>query len=461
MQDRPIAAIVLAAGKGTRMNSELPKVLHRVSGITMVGHVLRALEGIQVARTVVVIGHGAEQVREELGDGYVYAVQDPPKGTGDAVRVGLAALGDWDGPVIVGYGDTPLLTTKVFADLVATQQSHDAAVVAATIRLYNPTGYGRIIRDGDSVLAVVEEKNASPEQRQIREVNAGTYCFDGRDLARIVPQFTNDNPQGEYLLTDSIELGRALGRAVVAAEFADASIFEGVNDRWALALAEKAMRTRINRRHALAGITIIDPDATYIGPDVVIGNDAVIHPQTYLEGATTIGAKSKIGPSTKIVDSIIGEDCRVHFSRVEDSEVHDGAKVGPFASLRNRAIVGRGVKIGNFVEVKNSTLADRVSAAHLTYIGDATVGEHTNIGAGTITCNYDGFQKHRTTIGAEVFVGSQSTLVAPVTIGDGAMVAAGSVITKDVAADAAGFGRARQENKEQWAAERRKKKAQG
>ena len=426
----------------------------------MVGHVLRALDGIAVAKTVVVVGHGASQVQEVLGDQFGYAVQDPPQGTGDAVRVGLEALGAWDGPILVCYGDTPLVTAEAFEQLAQRQKESNAAVVTATIRLENPFGYGRIVRDGEEVVEVVEEKNASAEQKLIREVNAGAYCFDGAALAAIVPQFSKDNPQGEYLLTDAVSLARSMGRAVVASEFSDATIFEGVNDRWSLAQAERIMRTRINRRHALAGVTLIDPDSTYIGPDVQIGIDAVVHPQTYLSGRTMIGAKSEIGPSTKIADSVVGERCLVHFSRVEQSEIADGAKVGPFANLRGRAKIGRDAKIGNFVEVKNSELGEKVSVAHLSYVGDANVGARTNIGAGTITCNYDGYQKHRTTIGADVFVGSHSTLVAPVTLGDGAMVAAGSVITKSVDADDAAFGRARQENKEKWASEWRKKKAQ-
>jgi bifunctional UDP-N-acetylglucosamine pyrophosphorylase / glucosamine-1-phosphate N-acetyltransferase len=460
MQDRPIAAIVLAAGKGTRMKSALPKVLHSVCGITMVEHVLRALKGVQVEKTIVVIGHGADSVASTLGSDYTYGIQDPPQGTGDAVRVGLEALGEWNGPIIVCYGDTPLLTSTVFEALVARQEQSSAAVVAATILLQNPSGYGRIIRDGEEVLEVVEEKNASTEQKLIKEVNAGVYCFDGQRLAAIVPQFSKDNPQGEYLLTDAVSIARSMGGLVVGELFSDAAEFEGVNDRWSLSQAEKVMRQRINREHALAGVTLIDPDSTYIGLDVTIGTDAIIHPQTHLSGKSVIGPRSEIGPSTKITNSIIGEGCLVHFSRIDDSEVSDGAKVGPFANLRGKAKIGRDAKIGNFVEIKNSDLAEKVSVAHLSYVGDAAVGARTNIGAGTITCNYDGFQKHRTKIGSDVFVGSQSTLVAPVTIGDGAMVAAGSVITKTVGPSDGAFGRARQENKENWAYEWRKKKAQ-
>jgi len=446
-----VAGIVLAAGKGTRMKSELPKVLHPVCGVPMVQLVCRAMRKAGIARIVVVIGHGAEQVRESLGAGFEFALQDPPLGTGDAARKAIDVLGDFDGTIVVASGDTPLMTDAAIKRLIERRDERGAAAAVATIELADPTGYGRIIRAEDAVKGIVEQKDATPEQRAIREINASVYAFDAAKLQAALPRLTTNNAQGEYYLTDVVGILSGDGESVVAELYEDAGLFDGVNDRWQLAQAEKVLRNRINRHHALSGVTLIDPDTTYIGPDVEIGRDTVIYPSTYLEGETKIGAGCEIGPNSRVRNSVVGDDCRIYFSHLGESQVANGVKIGPYAHLRGGAKLGDDVKIGNFVELKNAELGEGVSVAHLSYLGDAQVGERTNIGAGTITCNYDGFRKNRTTIGANAFVGSNSTLIAPVTIGDGGFVAAGSVINKSVPADAAAFGRARQETKEEWA----------
>jgi len=453
VMSQAVAGIILAAGKGTRMKSDLPKVLHRVSGVPMVGLAARAMREAGVERIVVVIGHGAELVREELGEGFLYAIQDPPQGTGDAARKGYEALGEWDGPVLVASGDTPLTTGEALKQLIDRQRESGAASVVATVVLDDPTGYGRILMDGSRYVGIVEEKDATPEQRQLKETCVSVYCFDGKALRSALPKLDNSNAQGEYYLTDVPALTSADGGEVALVRFDDHTLFSGVNDRIQLAEAESVLRNRILRRHMAAGVTIIDPQSTYIGLDVEIGPDTVLHPNTVLEGNTKIGLGCEIGPNTRIRDCHVGDGALIEMSNAKDSTISEGCRIGPFANLRSQAVLGAGVKIGNFVEVKNSRLAERVSAAHLSYLGDSDVGARTNIGAGTITCNYDGFTKHRTSIGEAVFIGSNSTLIAPLRIGDRAMVAAGSVINREVPEDAAAFGRARQDTKESWAAQ--------
>ncbi len=450
------AAIVLAAGKGTRMKSDLPKVLHKVCGLPMVEHVVRALRGAGVERVVVVVGHGGEEVQKALGDSVEYAWQREQLGTGHAVRCATEALQDHDGPVVVASGDTPLVDTATMAALL---QAHGKrALTVATAFLDEPHGYGRIVRDADRKLTkIVEQKDATEEQARITEVNAGLYAFDGKTLFSLLPRLRNANAQGEYYLTDLVQMAAADGLAV-GAHIAGAALLQGVNDRWQLAEAEAVLRRTILKRHAINGVTLKDPATTYIEADVQIEADATLEPGCHLRGRTTVGAGARIGPNTVLENAQIGAGAKVQMSVVDGSSVGDGAKVGPYAHLRGGSKVGSEARIGNFVELKNAELGERVAAAHLTYLGDASVGARTNVGAGTITCNYDGFAKHRTTIGAGVFVGSQSTLVAPLTLGDGAMIAAGSVITSDLGPGDAGFGRARQETKEGWATRFRDRK---
>ncbi|RYG34748.1 UDP-N-acetylglucosamine diphosphorylase/glucosamine-1-phosphate N-acetyltransferase [bacterium] len=443
----PLAGIVLAAGKGTRMKSDLPKVLHRIAGLPMVEHVCRAMKEAGVQKIVVVIGHGAEKVRDYLGEDYTYAVQDPPQGTGDAVRVALEALGAWDGPVLVSSGDTPLQTGEALKQLADRQRSTGAGCAMATVELADPTGYGRVLFEGERVVGVVEQKDATPEQRALKEVCVSVYAFDGLRLADAIPKLTPNNAQGEYYLTDVPGL---VGDSV-AEKYEDPSLFVGINDRLQLSEAEAMLRTRLLRKHMIAGVTIIDPANTYVGVDVEIGPDTRLLPGTILEGKTTIGSNCEIGPNTRLTDSKVGDGAKIQYSVILDSEVGPKCKVGPYANLRMSAVLETGVKIGNFVEIKNSRLADGASVAHLSYLGDAIVGAKANVGAGTITCNYDGFKKNKTEIGANAFIGTNSTLVAPVKVGDGAFTAAGSVITKDVPNDSMAFGRARQETREGYA----------
>ncbi|MEX2242997.1 MAG: bifunctional UDP-N-acetylglucosamine diphosphorylase/glucosamine-1-phosphate N-acetyltransferase GlmU [Fimbriimonadaceae bacterium] len=455
---QPLAGLILAAGKGTRMKSELPKCLHEVCGLPMVEHVVRAMRGAGVERPVVVVGHGAELVEKALGSGCDYALQAEQQGTGHAVMAARGLLGGHEGPLLVAAGDTPLLSAETLAGLVEAQKSTGAAATLATFTLEDPFGYGRIVRKNGKVAAIVEQKDCDDDEAAIDEVNAAVYCFDGGTLFSELPRLQNENAQREYYLTDIVARLVGEGLGVEAVVFDDESEFLGVNDRWQLAEASFLMRLSILGEVAANGVTVVDPGSTHVGADVEIGPDTTILPGCVIEGKTKIGSRCQIGPSCWIKDSVIGDSCRVFMSHMDQATMEAGSRCGPFSNLRPGARLGSQVKIGNFVEVKNADLAQGVSVSHLTYIGDANVGEGSNVGAGTITCNYDGFTKSRTEIGKGVFVGSNSTLVAPVKIGDGAFVAAGSVVTKDVPEDALAVGRSRQENKEQWAKSWRKRK---
>ena len=440
------------------MKSELPKCLHEVCGLPMVEHVVRAMRGAGVERPVVVVGHGAELVEKALGPVCDYALQAEQQGTGHAVMAARGLLGGHEGPLLVAAGDTPLLSAETLAGLVEAQKSTGAAATLATFTLEDPFGYGRIVRKNGKVAAIVEQKDCDDDEAAIDEVNAAVYCFDGGTLFRELPRLQNENAQREYYLTDIVARLVGEGHGVEAVVFDDESEFLGVNDRWQLAEASWLMRLSILGEVAANGVTVVDPGSTHVGADVEIGPDTTILPGCVIEGKTKIGSRCQIGPSCWIKDSVIGDSCRVFMSHMERATMEAGSRCGPFSNLRPGARLGPQVKIGNFVEVKNADLAQGVSVSHLTYIGDANVGEGTNVGAGTITCNYDGFTKNRTEIGKGVFVGSNSTLVAPVKIGDGAFIAAGSVVTKDVPEDALAVARSRQENKEQWAKSWRKRK---
>jgi bifunctional UDP-N-acetylglucosamine pyrophosphorylase/glucosamine-1-phosphate N-acetyltransferase len=366
-------------------------------------------------------------------------------------------LADFSGVVLVAPGDAPLATAEVFRAMLERLREGVAGVLATT-EMADPTGYGRILRDDRGISGIVEEVDASPEEKSIREVCTSFYAFRADALREALPKLTSENAKGEYYLTDVVSILREGGHRVEAAPIADSELLMGVNDRWQLALANEGMRRRLLKEIALSGVTIEDPTSTYVDVDVRVGADSVLHPCTVLKGRTVVGERCEIGPSVRIEDSTVGDDAVVLMSHVQEASIGKKCRIGPFANLRPGCRLGDGVKIGNFVEAKNADLEDGVSAAHLTYLGDVHVGASTNIGAGTITCNYDGFAKHRTEIGANAFVGSNSTLIAPVTIGDGAIVAAGSVITHDVPPNAMAVGRARQENKEGYAERWRNKK---
>lgn len=439
------------------MKSDIPKGLHEVCGLPMVEHVARALRGAGVDRIVIVVGHGGELVQQRLGDAYEYAWQREQHGTGHAAQMAAPLLEGFQGKIVVAAGDTPLVSSEMFSDLIHGGSKTTKCLIASS-NVENPKGYGRIVRNGSGVQRIVEEKDATPEEKAIREVNSSIYCIDGPTLLDCLPKLKNDNAQGEFYLTDVVAMVAEQG-AADAMTFDDPDILVGVNDRWQLAEADRKMRERILRRHAESGVTIMDPGTTYLGAEVEIGVDTTLEPNTMIVGKTSVGKGCRIGPFTRIEDCQIGDQVMVYVSYLKEAKLHDTAKVGPFAHIRPGSELFPDVKVGNFVETKNATLETGVKASHLTYIGDAIIGENTNIGAGTITCNYDGFNKSRTQIGRDAFIGSNSTLVAPIKIGDGSFVAAGSVVSSgDYPSEALVIGRSRTEVKEQWAAQWRNKK---
>jgi bifunctional UDP-N-acetylglucosamine pyrophosphorylase/glucosamine-1-phosphate N-acetyltransferase len=453
-----IAGLILAAGKGTRMKSDLPKALHPLCGLPLGEHVGRAMRAAGVERPVFVVGHGGDLLRSALGDAYSYALQEHQLGTGHAALSAMPLLTDAEA-VLIAPGDAPLITAEALAALQQRRLETSADCVVATCILSDPTGYGRIIRNGTGEpVAVVEELDATQEQRQIKEVCTSFYCFDAAALRQHLPALQSNNQKGEFYLTDLIAAISSSGGRVSTYESSDPELLQGINDRWQLALASETMRTRILKRHALNGVSFVDPATTYVDAEVTIAAETRIGVMTTLEGNTQIGSNCDIGPFCRVSDTIIGEGSTVFLSHLNGARIGRDARVGPFANLRPSTVLGDGVKIGNYVEVKNAEIGEDASISHLSYIGDASVGARSNIGAGTITCNYDGVDKHRTEIGADAFVGSNSTLIAPVTIGDGAMTAAGSTISEDVPPDALAVGRSRQVNKEGWMQRWRKRK---
>ncbi|HUC92935.1 MAG TPA: bifunctional UDP-N-acetylglucosamine diphosphorylase/glucosamine-1-phosphate N-acetyltransferase GlmU [Paenibacillus sp.] len=445
-------AIVLAAGQGKRMKSKLYKVLHPVCGKPMVGHVLDTVRDSACERTVVIVGHGAEAVQSYVGDRAECVLQPEQLGTGHAVRQAERLIGGEEGTTIVICGDTPLVTPATIQSMLALHASSGAAATVLTAEMADPTGYGRVIRSGGgAVERIVEHKDCSPEEREVHEINTGTYCFDNRKLFEALAQVKNDNAQGEYYLTDVIAIFKRAGETVQAYCTSDLAEAIGVNDRVALAEAEKRMRERIVRRHLLNGVTVIDPSAAYIESDVMIGADTVIYAGTVLRGRTVIGDDCSIGPNADITDSVIGDGVTVKHSVLAQAEVGDESAVGPYANLRPGSKLGKDCKVGDFVELKNASLGDGSKVSHLSYVGDAVVGKDVNIGCGAITVNYDGFNKSITEIGDHAFIGSNCNLIAPVKIGEGAYVVAGSTITQDVAPGDLAIARERQVNKEGYA----------
>lgn len=444
-----IYAIVLAAGQGTRMKSKLYKVLHPVCGKPMVEHVVDNIYTLQdVERIVTVVGHGAEMVKEQLGNKSEYVLQAEQLGTAHAVLQAERILASEEGTTLVVCGDTPLIRPETMKSLFDYHIAQNAKATILTAIAQDPTGYGRIIRGADgNVELIVEQKDANAEQQKVTEINTGTYCFDNKALFEALKLVKNENAQGEYYLPDVIEILQKQGEIVAAYSTSSFDETLGVNDRFALSQAETIMRARINEFHMRNGVTIINPESTHISADAVIGSDTVIKPGTVIEGKTVIGSDCVIGPNSQIVNSIIGDETTVNNSVITDSTVGNATAIGPFAHLRPDSKLGDHVKIGNFVEVKKSVLGNDTKVSHLSYIGDAEVGNNVNIGCGSITVNYDGVNKFKTTIEDDVFVGCNSNLVAPVTLGTGSFIAAGSTITKDVPGDALAIARSRQENK--------------
>ncbi len=442
-------AVILAAGKGTRMKSKLYKVLHPVLGKPMVEHVVDQLDQIGVSRQIVIVGHGAEAVQDTLGTRVEYAVQEEQLGTGHAVQMAEAELAGKSGATLVVCGDTPLLTAETLEALLAHHEAQQAKVTVLTAIADEATGYGRVVRGEDgNVTKVVEHKDASEAELAINEINTGTYVFDNELLFDALKQVGNNNAQGEYYLPDVISIAKEAGEVVAAhtAPTFDETI--GVNDRVALSQAEAIMHKRTNERLMREGVTFMDPASTYISPDVVIGSDTVIYPGTVILGKTTIGSECVIGPNSDIRNSVIEDHAVVRQSVVTDSRIGEAAQVGPFAHLRQQAVLGANTRVGNFVEIKKSTFGDGAKASHLSYIGDASIGESVNLGCGSITVNYDGKNKFETVVENDAFVGCNVNLIAPVKVGKGAIVAAGSTITSDVPEEALAIARERQTNKE-------------
>jgi bifunctional UDP-N-acetylglucosamine pyrophosphorylase / glucosamine-1-phosphate N-acetyltransferase len=444
-------AIILAAGQGTRMKSKLYKVLHPVCGKPMVQHVVDQISNLQIENIVTIIGHGAELVKAQLGDKSSYALQAEQLGTAHAVIQASDALQDKEGTTIVVCGDTPLIKAETMESLFQHHLANGAKASVLTAKADDPTGYGRIIRNSAGhVEKIVEHKDASDEERQVVEINTGTYCFDNQALFNALKNVSNDNVQGEYYLPDVIEILKKQGEVVVAYQTNDFNETLGVNDRVALAEAEMTMKKRINEMHMRNGVTIIDPQNTYIDSDVKIGRDTIIYPGTTIKGQTVIGEDCIIGPNSEIVSCEIGDVTVIRQSVAHNSSIGTKVNIGPFAHIRPESAISDDVKIGNFVEIKKAQFGKGSKASHLSYIGDAEVGSNVNLGCGSITVNYDGKNKFLTKIEDDVFVGCNSNLVAPVTIGKGAYVAAGSTITEDVPGEALSIARARQVNKENY-----------
>ena len=436
-----LSVVILAAGEGTRMKSDLPKVLHPLAGRPLVAYSLDTARELTTRPPVLIVGHGAEAVTETAGDDVTAVTQGEQLGTGHAVLQARDALAGRSELVLVSYADMPLLTAETLRRLVEVQEDNPGPITMLTLVRENPRGFGRVVRDEDGAVAeIVEEAVATPEQLAIRELNAGVYCFDARWLWTHLDEIPLSLPKEEYYLTDLVGMAVAEGRAVEAVVAEDSDETLGINTRVDLAAAEQVLRRRINERWMLSGVTIVDPSATYIEPDVTIGRDTVIQPNTHLRGATTIGARCTIGPNSVIEDSSVADECVVMASVVEQAVMERGSDVGPFGHLRKGARLCEGAHVGNFGELKKSTLGPGAKMGHFSYLGDAEVGAGANVGAGTITCNYDGERKHETVIEDRAFIGSATMLVAPVRVGKGAKTGAGSVVTHDVPDGALAYG---------------------
>jgi bifunctional UDP-N-acetylglucosamine pyrophosphorylase / glucosamine-1-phosphate N-acetyltransferase len=452
--------VVLAAGKGTRMKSALPKVLHRAAGLPLIDHVLRAASALTPASIVIVVGHEAAQLTDALRIrlGLAFAVQEPQLGTGHALLQAESHLAGASGTVVLLSGDVPLLRAESLAALVRRHQERRAAATVLTAVVPSPAGYGRIVRGAGRIERIVEHKDASPAERELGEINSGVYAFDIGPLFAALREIGSSNAQGEYYLPDLVRIYRARGLTVETVTLDDWREILGVNSRKELADVGAILYATKNEELMASGVTIVDPATTYIEADVTVGADTVIHPGVYLEGRTRIGSRCEIHSGVRILDSAVADGVVINnFCVITGSHVSSGARIGPFAHIRPQSDVGENAHIGNFVELKNTSMGRGAKAGHLSYLGDATIGQRVNVGAGTITCNYDGVAKHPTVIEEGAFIGSDSQLVAPVRVGAGAYVAAGSTITEDVPADALAIGRGKQINKDGWVSRNKKK----
>lgn len=445
-----LSAVILAAGAGTRMKSQKSKVVHEVCFRPLIQWVYQTANKAGAEKIVTVVGHKAEQVTSCLGEDKLYALQEQQLGTGHAVMCAMSELTE-DGCVLVLSGDVPLITPETLHAAVAYHNENRLSATVITAEVSHPTGYGRIIRDDNSdVKSIVEEKDASPAQKQVTEINSGLYCFDIGLLRAALTELNTDNSQGEYYLTDTLAILLKNGYRVGAYKMEDPHEIMGINDRVQLAQADEIMRRKLVEAHMLKGVTVLDPSTTYIGADVTIGQDTLLYPGCILQGTVTIGQDCRIGPNCHIINSSIGDRTECISSVMTNSLVGCDTHVGPFAYIRPNCKVGNEVKVGDFVELKNTNIDDGTKISHLTYVGDSDVGKGVNFGCGTVTVNYDSKNKHRTTIGNHAFIGCNTNLVAPVTIGDNAYTAAGSTITEDVPENSLAIARQRQSTKEDW-----------
>lgn len=445
-------AIVLAAGKGTRMKSKLYKVLHKVCDRTMVELVLDSLSNIDMKEIVTVIGFGANQVKEAIGTKSTFVIQEEQLGTAHAVKTAKDILAEKKGTTIVMYGDTPLITSETVNNMLTHHEKTNAKATVLTAFAENPYAYGRIIRDqNDKLVKIVEEKDATEKEKKIKEINSGIYCFDNELLFETLEEVKNDNQQGEYYLPDVISILNSKKYKIETFLCSNFDETFGVNDRVALSYAENIMRERINTKHMLNGVTLVDPKSTYIAPNAQIGIDTTIYPNVTIKSNTIIGEDCQIKPNSYLENAQIGNKVKILQSTIIDSKIGDNTSVGPFSHIRNNSNVGRNVRIGNFVELKNAKYGDDSKTAHLSYMGDVEIGKNTNIGCGTITVNYDGKNKHKTKIGDNTFVGCNTNLIAPLEVGNNVVIAAGTTVTKNVEDETLTIGRVKQENKKGYA----------
>lgn len=444
-------SVILAAGMGTRMKSKMPKVLHKVCGKPLSKWVIDASKAAGADKVCAVVGHKAETVKEVLGDVCEFALQAEQKGTGHAVMQAIDVIKNSKGEVVILNGDTPLITAETINKAIEYHKNNGNQATVITAILDDATGYGRIIRDNDgSVLKIVEQKDASEEEKKINEVNSGMYVFDAQSLVYALDKITPNNAQGEYYLTDTLEILLSAGKKIGGYVISDNDEIRGINDRVQLNEAEKIMQKRINEYHMRNGVTMRNPESVYIEDGVEIGNDTEICQNVTIKSGTKIGSDCVIGSGSMLDRAVIHDGVDVLSSVILESEVDEGTHVGPFAYIRPNCHVGKEVKVGDFVELKNSNIDDGTKISHLTYIGDSDVGKRVNFGCGTVTCNYDGKKKYRTTIGDDCFVGCNTNFVSPINVGDGVYIAAGSTITEDIPENSLSIARARQVNKEGW-----------